>query len=226
MPPMPLGTAHALAVLHRSLTRHAPVDRAHALFRFLTCPLLRTVEALPPAATLLDIGAGHGVFALLAAAAGARRVVALEPDVRRAFPPLRHPGVWQVTAFDQAVAGSFDAVSMIDVLYKLPRTEWDALFARVFARLRPGGVFLLKELDPERRVKALWNRAQESLANAVNLTLGRSFVYESRSQLCRRLERAGFADIEVKDIGRWYPHAHVLYAAHRPVTPTGAPRTP
>jgi cyclopropane fatty-acyl-phospholipid synthase-like methyltransferase len=215
MQAMPPSAAHALTLVSRSLRRRGLVARSHALFRLLTCPFLRVAAALPPAATLLDIGAGHGTFAVLAAAAGARKVIALEPDLRRAFPPLRQAGVCQVTGFDPAVAGSFDAVSMIDVLYKLPRGEWDALFARVFARLRPGGVFLLKELDPGRPLKALWNRAQEHLANAVNLTLGRTFAYETRRELGARLERAGFSDIEARDLGRGYPHAHVLYVARR-----------
>ena len=57
-------------------------------------------------------------------------------------------------------------------------------------RLVPGGRFLLKERDPERRVEPAWNRAQEALASAVRLTLGRAFSYESREQTRRRIARA------------------------------------
>jgi hypothetical protein len=65
-------------------------------------------------------------------------------------------------------------------------------------------------------LKAAWNRAQEALASAANLSLGRAFSYESRGQLKHRIERAGFVDFRTRDLGRWYPHAHVLYSARRP----------
>ena len=53
-------------------------------------------------------------------------------------------------------------------------------------------------------------------ANLVNLTLGRSFSYENRRQLANRLERLDFVDFKVAEIGRGYPHAHILYSARRP----------
>jgi 2-polyprenyl-3-methyl-5-hydroxy-6-metoxy-1,4-benzoquinol methylase len=197
--------------------RRLPIGRRlHVLGRFLTCPFLEIVEEIPCGTRLLDIGAGHGLLAHLAAADGSRRVVALEPDLRKSLPSFRCPGVRFVAGFDQAIGGRFDVVTMIDVLYKVPVPEWDALFARVRDRLVPGGMFLLKELDPERRVKAAWNRAQEALASAAKLTLGRAFSYESREQLRCRIERAGFVHFRTRDLGGWYPHAHVLYSALRP----------
>lgn len=165
---------------------------------------------------VLDIGAGHGLYAHLAAASGARLVIALEPDLRKSLSSIKHPRVRFVAGFDDAIGGQFDIVTMIDVLYKVPLKAWDGLFARVRERLVPGGTFLLKELDPERRLKAVWNRAQEALASAANLSLGRAFSYESSEQLKSRVERAGFVDFRARDLGRWYLHAHVLYSARRP----------
>ena len=187
----------------------------YVLGRFVSCPFLPVLEAIPAGARVLDIGAGHGAFACLAAEHGASSVLALEPDLRKSLPSLRHPAVRFVAGFDDAVKGTFDVVTVIDVLYKLPISEWDPLFARVRERLVPGGSLLLKELDPGHRWKALWNRAQEHAANLVNLTLGRSFSYENQRQLTDRLERLGFVEIRVADIGRGYPHAHVLYVARR-----------
>jgi hypothetical protein len=34
--------------------------------------------------------------------------------------------------------------------------------------------------------------------------------------MAARLLRLGFADVEQRALGRWYPHAHVLYLARRP----------
>jgi len=213
---MAFGYARTLAVLHRTFARSGFGKRAYVLGRFLTCPFLEVVDALPKAARVLDIGAGHGAFARLAAESGAALVVALEPDLRKSLPSFRHPGVAFVAGFDEAVAGTFDAVTVIDVLYKVTLEEWDALFGRIREHLAPGGTLLLKELDPEHRWKNAWNRVQEHAANALDLTLGRSFSYENRRQLAARLARLGFVDFRARDIGGWYPHAHVLYSARRP----------
>jgi 2-polyprenyl-3-methyl-5-hydroxy-6-metoxy-1,4-benzoquinol methylase len=215
MTAMATSFSRALVELHRSYRGFPAGRRLHTLARFLTCPFLPVANAVPAGARVLDIGAGDGIFARLAAAHGAREVIALEPDLRKCLPRLRHAAVRVVAGFDDAVGGQFDVVTMIDVLYKVPLREWDGLFARVRDRLVPGGLFLLKELDPEHRWKAVWNRAQESLANALDLTLGRSFSYEAGPALRARLERAGLDRFEVHYIGRWYPHAHVLYSARR-----------
>jgi 2-polyprenyl-3-methyl-5-hydroxy-6-metoxy-1,4-benzoquinol methylase len=213
---MAVSYRQALATLHRNFSRFSLVKRVYVLGRFVSCPFLPLLDAIPAGARVLDIGAGHGAFACLAAERGARSVLALEPDLRKSLPSVRHPAVRFVAGFDDAVKGSFDVVTVIDVLYKLPLPEWDPLFTRVRERLVPGGLLLLKEVDPEHRWKAAWNRAQEHAANLVNLTLGRSFSYENRRQLANRLERLDFVDFKVAEIGRGYPHAHILYSARRP----------
>jgi SAM-dependent methyltransferase len=118
-----------------------------------------------------------------------------------------------VNGYHPALRGTFDAVAIFDVLYRLPRSEWDPLLAWVRERLAPGGVFLLKEIDPGHRAKAFWNRAQERGADLLGLTLGESHSYETREEIQRRLLRAGFTGFEAKAIGAGYPHAHILYLA-------------
>jgi SAM-dependent methyltransferase len=142
--------------------------------------------------------------------------VALDPDRRKLFGTFRHPRVRFVAGYLDAVGGRFDAVALLDVLYRFPIGEWDDLLAAVNARLRPGGRLLLKDLDPGRRWKQRWNRAQERVSDRLGLTLGEAFSYESRERVLARLARAGFIDAEAIDVGRWYPHAHVLYLARRP----------
>jgi 2-polyprenyl-3-methyl-5-hydroxy-6-metoxy-1,4-benzoquinol methylase len=213
---MAVSHRQALAALHRNFSRFSFGKRAYVLGRFASCPFLAVLDAIPIGARVLDIGAGHGAFACLAAEFGARSVLALEPDLRKSLPSFRHPAVRFVAGFDDAINGTFDVVTVTDVLYKLPLPEWDPLLARLRERLVPGGTLLLKELDPEHLWKAAWNRAQEHAANLINLTLGRSFSYENRRRLADRLEKLGFAEVKVTDIGRGYPHAHILYSARRP----------
>lgn len=187
-------------------------DRVHILLRFLTSPMLRVLSALPRGASLLDIGAGHGLFAALAHARGARRVVAVEPDIRKVRPIA---GIESVIGFDDVISGTFDAISIIDVLYKIQIGEWDALLTRCLARLGPGGVLIVKEQDPTARFKNGWNAIQERAATALHLTLGQAFAYETPALFKVRLERLGFVDVRIRRIDFGYPHPHILFVARR-----------
>ena len=212
---MSFGYLQALALVRRTYGPAPTATRLHALGRFLSCPFLRVLDHLPPGARVLDLGAGHGIFAHLALAWGAREVLAVEPDGRKVFHVGPRPGLRVVNGYHDAVRGCFDAVVIFDVLYRLPTAEWDPLLAWVRERLAPGGVFLLKEIDPGHRLKARWNRLQERLVDLVGLTLGEAFSYETREQIRDRLRRAGFDRSEAIDVGSGYPHAHVLYVARK-----------
>jgi SAM-dependent methyltransferase len=207
-----VGFIRALIVLHVIYRNRRMRDRVHILLRFLTSPMLRVLSALPAGATLLDIGAGHGLFAALAHARDARRVVAVEPDVRKVRPIA---GIESVIGFDDVVAGTFDAISIIDVLYKIPIGEWDGLLTRCRERLAEGGVLIIKEQDPTARFKNGWNAIQERIASALHLTLGQAFSYESPALFKARLERLGFVDVRTRRIDFGYPHPHVLCVARR-----------
>jgi SAM-dependent methyltransferase len=217
-----LGYFQALSLIRRTYGSAPPATRFHVLGRFLTCPFRRVLDRLPPGppgARVLDVGAGHGIFAHLALARGARSVVAVEPDRRKIFfiapQSTRRPGLHVVGGYDSAIAvtGAFDAITLFDVLYRFPTEEWDGFFRSVRARLAPGGVFLIKELDPENRVKQLWNRTQERISDRFGLTLGEAWSYETRGQIRARLLAAGFERFEAVEIDAGYPHAHILYVA-------------
>ena len=202
----------ALIVLHRAFRHRGAKTRIHVLVRFLTCPFLRVLRAVPHDARVLDVGAGHGLFARLVAARGAKWVVAVEPDARKVQPV---DGVTFVMGFDDVVRGKFDVITIIDVLYKLPKAEWEPLLVRCAERLVPGGLLIIKEQDPTARIKNRWNRIQEWLASKLRLTLGESFSYEAPAAFAARLERAGFGDVRVKRVDFGYPHPHVLFTARR-----------
>jgi 2-polyprenyl-6-hydroxyphenyl methylase/3-demethylubiquinone-9 3-methyltransferase len=214
----------AFRLVRRTFADRALPTRLHAAGRFLTCPFLPVLDRLPPGARVLDLGSGHGTFARLAVERGAALVVAADPDARKAFATYRHPRVRFVVAYAGAIGGEFDAVTLFDVLCRVPVPEWDALLAAAFARLRPGGVLLLKEIDPAHRWKGRWNRAQERLADVLGMTLGDAFSYETRAAMTARLAGHGFTAVEAVDLGRGYPHAHLLYTARRP--PAAGPAGP
>lgn len=203
----------ALIVLHAAFGRRGARARLHTFVRFMTCPFLRVVRQVPAGAAVLEVGAGHGVFALLARAGGARRVVAVEPDLRKV---RAIDGVGVVAGYDDCVRGTFDVVAVIDVLYKVPLAEWDAMLSRLVVRLRPGGILLVKEQDPTARLKNSWNRLQERIASRLGLTLGESFSYEAPADFAERLRRHGLTPEPPRRIDFGYPHPHVLYRASKP----------
>jgi SAM-dependent methyltransferase len=212
----PPGFFAALALVRRTYAGKPAAVRLHAAGRFLTCPFLRVLAAVPSGARLLDLGAGHGTFARLAVEGVASSTVAVEPDIRKVLATYRHPRVRLIAGYADAISGTFDAVTIFDVLYRIPLAGWDPLLRLAHDRLAPGGVLLLKEIDPEHRAKALWNRTQEKVADLLGMTLGDAFSYETREQIRERLTRIGFEHFAARDIGAGYPHAHILYTARRP----------
>ena len=121
-------------------------------------------------------------------------------------------GIKNVIGYDDCIRGTFDAVAIIDVLYKMPINDWDSFLDRIRQRLKPGGTLLIKEHDPTARIRHSWNRVQERLASALHLTLGESFSYEAPAEFAARLGRHGLS-ATYQRIDRGYPHAHILYVA-------------
>jgi cyclopropane fatty-acyl-phospholipid synthase-like methyltransferase len=121
-----------------------------------------------------------------------------------------------VAGYDSAVRGTFDVVVICDVAYRLTVDAQRMLFARAFALLKPGGVLLCKEMDPERRWKMSWNRLQEWLnEKLLGITLGSGVVIQTRSEVFSMLQQAGFRDVTARAIDSGYLHPHLLYTARR-----------
>jgi 2-polyprenyl-3-methyl-5-hydroxy-6-metoxy-1,4-benzoquinol methylase len=201
----------SLVLLHRTY-RHRPTGtRLHVLIRYLTCPFGRLLRFVPKGArSMLEIGAGHGLFSRLVSARGVR-AVAVEPDLRKLG---RVEGVQSVVAFDHAVRGKFDVIAIVDVLYAIPVAAWDDILRRALERLNPGGVLLVKEMDPAAKLKNRWNSFQELLSMRIlGITMAETFNYESREAFTARLVRLGFDEVSSSRIDFGYPHPHIVYAA-------------
>lgn len=215
--PMSIGYFGALRLLHRAFARYAPGHRVHILIRFFTCPFLRTLDVIPKGGRVLDIGAGHGTYSVLALAAGAGQFVNVEPDTRKSLLPMRNPKVRWVAGFDECVRGKFDAVVLYDATHRIPLRARKDLYARAFERLAPGGTFVLKDLDPERPLKIRWARFQDWVSDSLlGVSMGQGFLYQTPKEVEETLTSIGFTGFKATPIDRGYPHPHIIYTARKP----------
>ena len=192
----------------------------HTRVRALTCPMAAVVARLPGEGRLLEVGCGHGLFSNEAALvhpdlhvlgvdpSAAKIHWAEQTSVGRANVAFRRQRVEEVPE------SAFDAVAVLDVLYLVPRAEWPAFLRACRERLRPGGRFLLKEVDVRPRWKFYRCLLQEAVSvRLLGITLGQEFAFEPPASMSALLEEAGFRGVTVTPLGRGYVTPHVLYEA-------------
>ena len=214
---MSIGYVQALRLLHRAFGHYPAGHRLHILIRFLTCPFLRTLDDVPAGVRVLEIGSGHGLMAELLTQERVREVIAVEPDLRKSVLPSPSPKIRKVAGYDDCIRGQFDVVLVYDVTYRMTADVRQALFERVFARLRPGGTFVLKEMDPAHRWKMKWARFQEWISDSLlRISLGSGFFYQTKEELQEMLMAIGFTDFRARAIDRGYLHSHMIYTARKP----------
>ena len=159
----------------------SPAAGAHLAVRCLGFPHFDRLErALPASGRILDLGCGHGLFALLAASRAPGREVLgidlLEERLEIGCRVASRYGVGNVR-FERRSAEDlpewrFDAVAVADVLLYLPRESQRAILERCASRLAPGGRLLVKEQVRKPAWKARMVALQEAAAYGVRARLG------------------------------------------------------
>ena len=211
---MSIGYFRAMRILHRAFAGYPASHRLHILVRYLTCPFTRTIDVIPVGARVLEIGAGHSLYARLITEERASLVVAVDPDVRKSVLPSPTPKVKKVAGYDDCVRGSFDAAVIYDATYRMTLEVRRAIFENIYARLEPGGVFVFKDMDSGHRWKMKWARTQEWLSDTfLHVSIGEGFIYQSRQEVEAMLRDIGFTSFTARAIDRGYPHPHIIYTA-------------
>lgn len=206
----------------RVFDRLPVAERLFVRARLFSAPLAELARRVE-GARVLDAGCGHGVLcALLAVGFPDRAVVGIDPDPRKIdwarasvgrLPNTRFEAT-TVDALAEREAGTFDTVTVADVLYLLPRVDQLAFLASCRRLLVPGGTLLLKEAEDDgswRAKKTLW---QERLMVGVGRTRASGGLgFQPREGLEGALRQAGFEVGQVVPMGRGFTTPHVLFEA-------------
>lgn len=186
--------------------------------RWRICPLPAIAARVPRDGVVVDLGCGHGLLTQLLASPQ-REVIGVDADARKiaVARQTERPGLRFVTG---DVTGldlpRMNAVTIVDVLYLIPRPDQARILTRCAENMAPGGVILLKEMSERPRWKAWLNHAEETLAvRALKITHGSArFAFRPRSEWTALLSRLGF-EVEVVPLDRGYVHPHVLFVARK-----------
>ena len=203
--------------------------RLHVAGRWLSCPF-PTLEALvPPEGRVLEIGCGHGLFALyLALASPDREVYGVDIDRGKlADAELASHGIGNVVfggvPLDWLPAGEWPTVAIVDVLYLLGADAGRRLLAEAAAAIAPGGRLIVKEIDTRPRWKYRLAVGQELAATRVaRVTAGATVEFLAPDDMEAVMAGAGLR-VTRHRIDRGYPHPHLLLLGERPRSRGGEP---
>ncbi|MEL6796146.1 MAG: class I SAM-dependent methyltransferase [Planctomycetota bacterium] len=197
-------------------------------YRPYICPFELLIEQVPAGSRVLDVGCGTGLFLNLLHAEGRLNE---EPgsstgfDVssdavavgRAAAEKSGHTGISfvQWDAGDAWPTGSFDVVSIVDVMHHLPPTEWPKVIEQSAAALAPGGMLLYKDMCRKPLWRAAANRGHD-------LVMARQWIrYAPIDDVVGWCEAAGLS-VEARGAASrlWYGHEWLV--ARKPSDDGGA----
>lgn len=207
-----------------SLYRNQSIGaRLHTRLRAWSAPLDAVVQALPRDGTLLDVGCGHGLVSNeVALRSPLARVLGIDLSETKVASARKSVGArtnveFRQAALEEVPESGFDAVSLIDVLYLVPEGSWTSFLSTCREKLRPGGIFVLKEVGIEPWWKFERLKLQEFMSTRIlRITKGDTMHFESGEELKRRLLSLGFEDVALRPLDSGYASPHLLLTARRP----------
>jgi trans-aconitate methyltransferase len=162
--------------------------------RWLLTPYRRIASFLPARGTLLDLGCGHGLFALAARDEFPDlRVIGIDHDPERIRIATRAAsGDMQFSTGDllKPPAGTYEAIALLDLMHYFSLADQERIFVRAYEQLAAGAVLLVREVDP----RGIFNRVWERVMTTTGFTRTKKEGLHFRSPLgwTEALERVGF----------------------------------
>jgi 2-polyprenyl-3-methyl-5-hydroxy-6-metoxy-1,4-benzoquinol methylase len=141
-------------------------------FRPYICPFDHILPLVPPGSTVLDIGCGAGLLlGLLAITDRVYRGVGFDVGSQAIAEATKMAGTldakekrlsfWLMDASDAWPDGLYDVVTLIDVLHHVDPDNQENVIAKAVSHVRPGGLFIYKDMAQRPRWRAAWNRLHD-----------------------------------------------------------------
>jgi cyclopropane fatty-acyl-phospholipid synthase-like methyltransferase len=157
---------------------------------------------LPSQGQILDLGCGHGLFALAAALhSPSREVLGIDHDLDRvslgaaAVKDLANIQI-QTGNLTAPPKGTqpYSGIAMIDVMHYFDPQTQETLLKRVYDLMEKGGTLLVREVDPEGGFASKWNRFYERIATGIGFTQAekKGLHFRTRRGWEKLMEKIGF----------------------------------
>ncbi|MEM1444521.1 MAG: class I SAM-dependent methyltransferase [Planctomycetota bacterium] len=186
------------------------------------CPLDWVLQAVPAGSRVLDIGCGRGLLVgLLSATGRAVGGVGVDPSgpaVQTAAAMMSAEGdawSWRTTArIEDWPDEAFDAVTMVDVMHHLPSAMRRPAVEAAAQRLKPGGVFVYKDMA----LRPWWSLMMNRLHDAA---LVREWTTpEPIDRVSGWAQATGLEQIDAKRGRRWW-YTHEQRTFRKPGNASG-----
>ena len=204
--------------------QHAPWStRLFLSARWRLTPYSLMASRLPEQGRILDLGCGHGLFALaVALRSPARQVVGIDHDSARvelgqkATQDLPNVDLKAGNMAKPPADTSFAGIAMIDVMHYFDPGTQEALLKWAFTCLNKGGTLLVREVDPDSGFASRWNRLYEKVATGVGFTQSekKDLHFRSRPGWEELMKGAGFEVRSERCSSALF--ADILYVCERP----------
>jgi 2-polyprenyl-3-methyl-5-hydroxy-6-metoxy-1,4-benzoquinol methylase len=198
------------------------ITRTYSRIRFhiINSHFLEQIEQyLPESGQVLDIGCGFGLFANYFAARSPertvhgidideKRIIQAEVTAKRLGLENAHfyVGDARRCEFDQ----QFDAVVVLDLLHHVGYETADRLIDAVYRNLKPGGVFILKDVNVRPWWKLFFTYVLDKLMDPK-----RTVHYRDMGIWRQRAIEVGFDPVYTYHLNDYLPYPHILVLCHK-----------
>ena len=185
--------------------------------RNLIFPFDKIEKYFPQKGKILDIGCGYGYFPILLAQASAKRnILGIDPSASKIkvakILSMNNCRVrFKKSLVNEIKRESFDAISIIDIMYLLPLKEKMKLLKRARKLLNKGGILILKETK-----KNWFIGLEEFFMIKTSLTYSKYKItfFQEETQLAELLKDGGFKVKQFKIIKRLL-YKHLVFIAKK-----------
>lgn len=219
--PRPPYSAADMAAVAKRLYGDGPVLlRCLQHWRPHICPFECMIRHVPAGSCVLDVGCGGGLFLGLLAHDGrlsrgigfdvADKAISLARRMATGAGLAERLDFRRLDVGESWPEGSFDVVSLIDVLHHVPPASQMACLTAAAAHVRPGGLLLYKDMARRPHWRALANRLHD-------LVMARQWIhYVPIGKVEAWASEAGLRTLHAESFQRlWY--AHELRVFGKPV---------